>query len=86
MKGAATRVVDLAGDAVVPGLQDAHGHFLGLGASLSTLDLRDTPSFVEHHGESRGARDQSSRRPMDRGPRMGSERLASERLAHTAGP
>ena len=45
MKGAATRVVDLAGDAVVPGLQDAHGHFLGLGASLSTLDLRDTPSL-----------------------------------------
>jgi predicted amidohydrolase YtcJ len=46
MKGAATRVVDLAGDAVVPGLQDAHGHFLGLGASLSTLDLRDTPSLA----------------------------------------
>ena len=46
MKGATTRVVDLAGDAVVPGLQDAHGHFLGLGASLTTLDLRDTPSVA----------------------------------------
>jgi predicted amidohydrolase YtcJ len=46
MKGAATRVIDLAGDTVVPGLQDAHGHFLGLGISLSTLDLRDTPSLA----------------------------------------
>lgn len=45
MKGAATRVVDLGGYAVVPGLQDAHGHFLGLGASLGSLDLRDTPSL-----------------------------------------
>ena len=45
MKGLATRVVDLDGGVVVPGLQDAHGHFLGLGASLASLDLRDTPSL-----------------------------------------
>ena len=45
-RGATTRVVDLAGSIVVPGLQDAHGQFLGLGASLSTLDLRDTPSVA----------------------------------------
>lgn len=44
-KGAATRVIDISGGAVVPGLQDAHGHFLGLGASLAALDLRDTPSL-----------------------------------------
>ena len=43
-KGPATRLVDLAGAVVVPGLQDAHGHFLGLGASLTALDLRDTPN------------------------------------------
>ena len=29
----------------MPGLQDAHGHVLGLGASLQELDLRDTPTF-----------------------------------------
>ena len=46
MRGATTRVVDIAGGTVVPGLQDAHGHFLGLGASLATLDLRDTPSVA----------------------------------------
>ena len=44
LKGPATRLVDLAGAVVVPGLQDAHGHFLGLGASLTALDLRDTPN------------------------------------------
>ena len=27
------------------GLQDAHGHVLGLGASLRELDLRDTPTL-----------------------------------------
>ena len=45
MKVPATRVLDLNDGAVVPGLQDAHGHFLGLGASLASLDLRDTPSL-----------------------------------------
>lgn len=45
LKGATTRVVDLAGGVVGPGLHDAHGHFLGLGASLSMLDLRDTPNL-----------------------------------------
>ena len=45
MKGAATRVIELAGGTVVPGLQDAHGHFLGLGAGLTSLDLRDTASL-----------------------------------------
>ncbi len=44
-RGPSTRVVDGAGQAIVPGLQDAHGHVLGLGASLEELDLRDTPTF-----------------------------------------
>jgi predicted amidohydrolase YtcJ len=46
LKGPGTRVLDVGGNAIVPGLQDAHGHFLGLGASLSTLELRDTPSVA----------------------------------------
>lgn len=44
-RGPATRIVDLAGGVAVPGLHDAHGHFLGLGASVSALDLRDTPTL-----------------------------------------
>lgn len=41
-RGPDTVMIDLAGATVVPGFQDAHGHVLGLGTSLSTLDLRGT--------------------------------------------
>jgi predicted amidohydrolase YtcJ len=44
-RGPATHVIDAGNRAIVPGLQDAHGHVLGLGASLQALDLRDTPTF-----------------------------------------
>ena len=40
--GPATRTLDERDGAIVPGLHDAHGHFLGLGESLAVLDLRDT--------------------------------------------
>lgn len=43
-RGEATRVLDVGGRAVVPGLHDAHGHFLGLGQSLQELDLRQARS------------------------------------------
>src|SRR5688572_27753694 len=39
--------IDLAGAFVVPGLQDAHGHLLGLGTALATVDLVGTKSFDE---------------------------------------
>jgi predicted amidohydrolase YtcJ len=42
-----TRVDELAGGVVVPGLVDAHGHVLGLGFSLRRADLRGAPSFQE---------------------------------------
>ena len=45
LEGADTRVIRLPpGAIVVPGLHDAHGHFVGLGESLSQIDLRDTPN------------------------------------------
>jgi predicted amidohydrolase YtcJ len=47
MRGPATRVIDAAGAAVVPGLQDAHGHVGGLGSNLQTLDFRGTSSFEQ---------------------------------------
>src|SRR3954470_24265072 len=42
LKGAATRVVDLTGRTIVPGIVDAHGHLLGLGESLQDVDLTGT--------------------------------------------
>lgn len=40
--------IDLPADAfVMPGLQDAHGHLLGLGTSLAEVDLVGTASFDE---------------------------------------
>jgi predicted amidohydrolase YtcJ len=41
------RRVDLGPGFAVPGLQDAHGHVEGLGASLEELDLRGARSFDE---------------------------------------
>ncbi|MBL8729213.1 MAG: amidohydrolase [Planctomycetes bacterium] len=40
-------VIDLDSAFVVPGLQDAHGHLLGLGTALAEVDLVGTTSFAE---------------------------------------
>jgi predicted amidohydrolase YtcJ len=45
--GDSTEVVELNGRVVVPGFIEGHGHFLGLGQSLMTLDLMPTRSFGE---------------------------------------
>ena len=42
--GGHTRVIDLRGACVVPGLWDAHAHLLSLGLSRTRLDLRETTS------------------------------------------
>lgn len=45
-RGPATRVEDLGGRTIVPGLIDAHGHMAGLGSfALGRLDLSDAKSF-----------------------------------------
>jgi predicted amidohydrolase YtcJ len=43
-RGSDTRVLDLTGKTVLPGLIDAHGHLLSLGRSLSQLGLTGTKS------------------------------------------
>ena len=47
LRGPKTRVIDLAGRAVTPGLIDAHAHFLGLGQALEEVDLVGTASYEE---------------------------------------
>jgi predicted amidohydrolase YtcJ len=46
-RGPQTRVLDLAGAAVIPGIADAHVHLLNLGMALRTVDLTGTRSVDE---------------------------------------
>ena len=47
LRGPATRVVDLPGLTVLPGITDAHVHLAGLGTALRTVDLTGTRSYDE---------------------------------------
>src|SRR5688500_3262930 len=47
LTGPGTRVVDLAGKTVIPGLIDAHAHLLGLGTSLRRVNLVGAASYQE---------------------------------------
>ena len=47
LRGPRTRVIELAGRAVVPGLIDSHSHLAELGRVASEVDLRSAASFAE---------------------------------------
>ena len=47
LRGERTRIVDLAGHTVIPGMVDAHFHFMGVGAALRIVDLVGTRSEDE---------------------------------------
>jgi predicted amidohydrolase YtcJ/DNA-binding transcriptional ArsR family regulator len=47
LRGPSTRIVDLHGATVVPGLADAHGHLSGLGEFLHDADLVGSLSYEE---------------------------------------
>ena len=47
LRGPATRVVDVNGKTVIPGMIDAHGHLTGLGTALRNVDVTGTRSLAE---------------------------------------
>ena len=47
LRGEDTRAIDLGGRTVLPGLHDAHAHFIGLGKALQNLDLKGTASAAD---------------------------------------
>jgi predicted amidohydrolase YtcJ len=47
LRGPATRVVDLPGLTVIPGITDAHAHLRSIGTALRTVDLTGTRSYEE---------------------------------------
>lgn len=47
LRSASTKVVDLGGKTVIPGMVDAHAHVAGLGDALHIVDLTGTASYDE---------------------------------------
>jgi predicted amidohydrolase YtcJ len=47
LRGPQTRMLDLHGATVIPGMVDAHAHYLGLGLALQNVDLNDALSYDE---------------------------------------
>lgn len=47
LRGPRTRMLDLGGRTVIPGMVDAHAHLLGLGESLRNVDLVGTTSYED---------------------------------------
>ena len=47
LRGASTQLLDAGGRTVIPGMTDAHAHFLGLGELLRDVDLVGTRSYDE---------------------------------------
>ncbi|HKP70751.1 MAG TPA: amidohydrolase [Pyrinomonadaceae bacterium] len=45
--GPGTRVIDAGGKPILPGFNDSHVHFMGIGNTFSSMDLREVKSGVE---------------------------------------
>ena len=78
LRGANTRVIDLHGATVVPGLADAHGHLSGLGEFLHDADLVGSLSYEEAIQRTRQARRRGPQGRMGDRTRLGSESMGVE--------
>ncbi len=81
-RGPKTRVIDLAGRAVTPGLIDAHSHLAGLGQALSQVDLTAAPTYRRDRPARARGRREGPRRHLGPGPGLGPEPLAGEGVPH----
>lgn len=53
LAGAQTQTIDAKGGLVLPGFNDSHVHFMGVGSLFSTLNLRDIRTVDEFYGRLR---------------------------------
>ena len=80
LRGPRTRVVDLDGRTIIPGMVDAHVHLLGLGMALRTVDLTGTRSYDEVIARVAARAREVPAGHLDPRPRLGPERLGRHAL------
>ena len=78
--------VDAAGHTVLPGLNDAHLHFVWFGLSLQRLRLADTTTLAQVQLRVAAATRSGESRLMGAGPQLEPQRVACASHAHPAGP
>ena len=86
LAGPRSRVIDLDGRRVLPGLVDAHFHFKGWALSRRELRLAGLPSLAAVQEALAPTRRGHSSRPMDQGPGLERDRLARAAAADPTGP
>jgi len=75
-----TRIIDLKGKTVVPGLTDCHAHMLGLGRFLTALDLRNVESIRELKRKVNKFADKKPKDEWILGGRWDQEKFAEKRF------
>ena len=70
LQTARTRIVDLRGSTVVPGLTDSHCHIFGIGERELTLNLEGTNSLEDFLAKVKERVDKTGARQMDHRPRL----------------
>src|SRR5258708_2199779 len=82
LRGPQTRVIDLAGRAVTPGLIDAHSHFRGLGEALQEVDLTGAATLDEVVTRVRDAAGRAPAGAWIRGHGLDQNRWPDKRVPH----
>ena len=82
--GPDTKVVDLGGETVIPGLVEGHMHVAGLGSGLMNLDCFWMPKQAIY-GSSQGGRRTGKARGVDPGPRLDEHSMGGHQLPYKGG-